>query len=80
MERIGGFFGRRPGTLWTVAEGVALLELKPTPDEVELLARYYALPLDKENDYRRRDLPTLLNNWSAEVDRARSHFASTSDT
>ena len=79
MEQIGGFFGRRPGTLWTVAEGVALLELKPTPDEVELLAKYYAKALDRDDDFRRRDLSTLLNNWNTELDRARTHFAATSE-
>lgn len=78
METIGKYFGRKSGTLWTVAEAVALLEICPSPDEVALLARYYGLPLDKENDFRRRDLPTLLNNWQAEMDRARSHFASNS--
>jgi uncharacterized protein YdaU (DUF1376 family) len=75
METIGGFFGRRPSTLWSVAEAVALLEVKPTPEEVELLARYYREPMDKEHDYRRRDLITLLNNWQTEIDRARSHYA-----
>ena len=78
MITIGGFFGRREGTLWTVAEAVALLEVSPTPEEVALLSRYYAEPLDKEADYRRRDLPTLLNNWQTEIDRARSHYANTS--
>jgi hypothetical protein len=77
METIGKFFGRKPGTLWTVAEGAALFELKPTPDEVEILARYYAIELEKESDYRRRDLATLLNNWQTEIDRARTHYAST---
>jgi uncharacterized protein YdaU (DUF1376 family) len=75
METIGKFFGRKPGTLWTVAEGAALFELKPTPDEVEILGRYYAIEL--EEDYRRRDLATLLNNWQTEIDRARTHYAST---
>jgi uncharacterized protein YdaU (DUF1376 family) len=78
MITIGGFFGRREGTLWTVAEAVALLEVSPTPEEVSLLSRYYAEPLDKEADYRRRDLSTLLNNWQTEIDRARSHYANTS--
>jgi hypothetical protein len=77
MEIIGNFFGRRPDTLWTIAEGVALLELRPSPEEVEILARYYAEPMDKEADYRRRDLATLLNNWQTEVDRAQAHFANT---
>jgi hypothetical protein len=77
MQRIGKFFGRKPETLWTIAEGAALFEIKPPAEEVDLLARYYALPLDKEADYRRRDLQTLLNNWQGEVDRARSFFAAT---
>lgn len=78
MIAVGGYFGRRPGNLWTVADALALWELRPSPEEIDLLARYYAVPLDKESDYRRRDLSTLLNNWQTEVDRARSHFASTS--
>ena len=77
MVTIGKFFGRRADTLWTVAEAVALLEVKPSPEEVQILARYYALTMDKEHDFRRRDLSTLLNNWQTEVDRAQSHFAAT---
>lgn len=75
MERIGGFFGRKPKTLWTIAEGVALYELRPDPEDIRILETYYNLPLDNEDDFRRRDLPTLLNNWQTEVDRARSHLA-----
>ena len=77
MAEIGKFFGRASETLWTVAEGVALFELRPTPEDVAILARYYRLPLEKESDFRRRDLATLLNNWQTEVDRARTHFAAT---
>jgi hypothetical protein len=77
MQRIGKFFGRKPETLWNVAEGAALFEIKPPAEEVDLLERYYALPLDKDADYRRRDLMTLLNNWQGEVDRARCFFAAT---
>ncbi len=75
MVTIGGFFARKAETLWTVAEAVALLDVKPSPEEVELLARYYREPLPKDADFRRRDLITLLNNWQTEVDRARSHYA-----
>lgn len=77
MILIGKWFGRKPDTPWTIAEAAALQELKPTQDEVETLARYYDLDLEKEADFRRRDLPTLLNNWQTELDRAKSHFAST---
>jgi hypothetical protein len=32
------------------------------------------LKIDKEDNFRRRDIPQLLNNWTAEVDRANSFF------
>jgi hypothetical protein len=71
MERIGSWFGRKPGTLWTLAEGIALLEsIKPSHEDVGVLERYYLAEIPKRNDYRRRDLMTLLNNWSSELDRA----------
>jgi hypothetical protein len=75
MVTIGGFFGRRAETLWTVAEAVALFDVSPKPDEVAILARYYQETFPKESDYRRRDLITLLNNWQTEVDRAQSHYS-----
>ena len=58
-----------------LAEAVALLEVSPSPEEVELLANYYGEPFEKESDFRRRDLATLLNNWQTETDRARSYYA-----
>lgn len=71
MERIGSWFGRKPGTLWTIAEGVTLLEMiKPSHEEVGELEEYYFAEIT-ERDHRRRDLLTLLNNWAGELDRAR---------
>jgi hypothetical protein len=78
MKRIGKFFNRRETTKWTVAETVALLQSAPDPEEISILERYYSLPMNQGNDYRRRDLPTLLNNWVQEVDRAQTYFAATS--
>jgi uncharacterized protein YdaU (DUF1376 family) len=79
MDTIGRFFSsQKTVRLWTVAEAVALREVKPTREEVEILARYYNEHFPKEEDYRRRDLATLLNNWQTEVDRARSYFANNS--
>jgi hypothetical protein len=79
MITIGKFLGRKPDTLWTVAEAVALLEVRPSPDEIELLARYYAeMPADPERDFRRQKIETLLNNWHGELDKARCHYANTS--
>ena len=72
MERIGKLFGRGSVTLWTIAEAVALKQANPSPDEVDLIAGYYSADLDPDqNDYRRRDIGTLLNNWTGEMDRAR---------
>jgi hypothetical protein len=70
MIRIGRWFNRREGTLWTVAEAVALLQVHPTPEDIDLIGDYYEADIDPDADYRRRDLPTLLNNWSGERDRA----------
>lgn len=75
MVTIGRFFGRKAETLWTAAEAVALRKVNPPADEVALLSRYYAKPMDREQDYRRKDLFTLLNNWTTEIDRATTHFA-----
>lgn len=75
MLSIGTFFGRKASTLWTVAEALSVLRLNPPTDEIETLGRYYSLVIAKTENYRRHDLPTLLNNWVGEVDRARSYFA-----
>lgn len=71
MERIGKWFGRRDDTLWTLAEGIALNEIRPPNEDVAVLEGYYLALIDRDTDYRRRDLITLLNNWNGELDRAR---------
>lgn len=71
MNRVGKLLGRRDGTLWTVAEAVALKSVNPAPEEIELLEAYYLASIEPEKDIRRRDLLTLLNNWTGELDRAR---------
>jgi hypothetical protein len=71
MEQIGTWFKRRPGTLWSVAEAEALADIQCAPDEVGAIERYYKAAIPKEQDYRRRDLLTMLNNWQGELDRAR---------
>lgn len=71
MITVGRFVGRKPETLWTVAEALALKDLTVSSDDVKLMASYYGAAIDKDRDYRRRDLLTLLNNWSGELDRAR---------
>lgn len=71
MERIGGWFNRRPGTIWPLAEGITLHAIEPHPEDVDLIESYYLAEIHGELDFRRHDLATLLNNWQGEVDRAR---------
>lgn len=71
MIRIGSWFGRRSDNLWTIAEAGTLQRIHPSPEDIEQMARYYEADIPADRDYRRRDLPTLLNNWTGELDRAR---------
>lgn len=74
MVKIGAWFGRKPETLWTLAESEALNQISPTDKEIDGMATYYDDLIPPEKDYRRRDLQTLLNNWPTELDRARQHY------
>lgn len=71
MIRIGAWFGRRAETLWTIAEQKALTLASPSDSEIGGMEIYYTADIPKAADIRRRDLITLLNNWSSELDRAR---------
>ena len=70
-------FNKRPTTPWDDKERKAYANNRATieatnDEEWALLARFHAAPsTDKNPVYRRRDLATLLNNWSAEITRAR---------
>jgi hypothetical protein len=77
MVKIGAWFGRKPETLWTLAESEALNQISPTDKEIDGMATYYDDLIPHEKDYRRRDLQTLLNNWPTELDRARQHYKAT---
>jgi hypothetical protein len=50
--------------------GKALVAATSDSDWIQLEA-YYAAEIPAKDDYRRRDLATLLNNWSGELTRAR---------
>ncbi|MBK1835380.1 hypothetical protein [Roseibacillus ishigakijimensis] len=41
-------------------------------DDLATLEGYYLAKHESGRDYRRRDLQTLLNNWTGELDRARN--------
>lgn len=73
MIRVGRFFGRPEEKLWSVAEALALQSLSPPLDELQMMEAYYCDDqIEKDDDIRRRDLITLLNNWPGELDRARA--------
>jgi hypothetical protein len=68
--RICAWFNRRPGTVWTAKEIEklrAVAVLRTTEADLALLDQWFADP----KTFHRRDVQTLLNNWNAEIDRAR---------
>ena len=69
---VGSWFNRRETTPWSPRELAAWKALGNIPaDDVATLGGYYNAKIPKATDYRRRDLLTLLNNWTGELDRAR---------
>ena len=68
--RIGSWFGRRPTTNWSEKETKALkavIALRTPPEDIDALDIRYK----SGNEYLRRDILTLLNNWNTEIDRAK---------
>lgn len=75
LKMIFAFFHRRETTALDGSEKRALQKNRAAVDSTskedwELLAWFYALP--EEGTYRRKNVATLLNNWNAEIDRARA--------
>lgn len=70
MKKLGAVFQRRDTTLWTIEETIALIEADPTDAEIEGITEFY----ESKPDWTRRSLSTLLNNWSGELDRARTYL------
>jgi hypothetical protein len=75
LIRAKSIFRKRPGTAldrsqaraWKTAAAAAAAT---TEAEWLQLEAYYAADIAQRNDYRRKDLATLLNNWSGELTRA----------
>jgi len=67
--RVGAMLRRRPDTAWSEKELKALkvvFKLKTPEDQIQALeARYRS-----GDQFLRRDVLTLLNNWNGEIDRA----------
>lgn len=70
MQEVGGWFGRRPSTQWSEKELKAWKAIQPIDQEDLAALRWYYTK--SECKYLRRDLCTLLNNWAAEIDRAKN--------
>jgi hypothetical protein len=74
MIRIGSWFRRRPETLWTIKEKKALEAINEcylTEVQIAGLEAYYTSEDPEIRKWLKRDLVTLLNNWSQALDRAR---------
>lgn len=73
MKRIGRWFNRQESTLWSVYEAVALEQVAPGEAQIKGMEQFYTADLPPDNDYRRRSVETLLNNWHTELDKAREY-------
>lgn len=77
MIRLELLFKRKPSTKWSEKEIKAFKKIDLDLEELDLVCRYYAATIIESGtvkDIRRRDLQTLLNNWTGEVDRARAYL------
>jgi hypothetical protein len=78
LLRAKAIFRMRPGTpldrsqarAWKTARAAVA---GTTDDEWLQLESYYCAVIASRDDYRRKDLATLLNNWSGELTRAAAH-------
>lgn len=68
-EALCGIFNRRLTTKWNAKEEKAYRIARPTLKEVAEVSK----AKNSGWQYYRKDLLTALNNWSAEVDRARDY-------
>lgn len=67
QKQINSWYNRRDSTPWSPKEMKALKAIpEPDDEDLALLAEY-----TQHSPYRRRDILTLLNNWTGEIDRAR---------
>lgn len=79
--RAAALFRRRETTPWGAAEikawksNVAAIAATHEDDWKALEAFYAFRDTDRHTVYRRRDLATLLNNWTGEIDKARDFAA-----
>lgn len=81
LRRMGSWFKRRDTTPYGDKERAAYKKHavgKLDEEDVSILEQYYLAQIAPDEDNRRHDLVTLLNNWSGELDRARRWASKTS--
>ena len=75
--RIGAIFSRRASTAWTPKEIKALHALTITEDDMKLIEGFYGEPRASWQEPApylwKKDMLTLLNNWTSAIDRARGY-------
>lgn len=74
MIRIGKFFGQRESTLWTIADYIALQDVQPSDEDLDLIESHYSLELEN-NGYRITCIQTLLNQWPKARSKAAIYFS-----
>ena len=77
LARAKAIFHIRPGTKLDASQDRAWRKARPVLAEASeedwlVVEAWHEADLPKREDYRRRDLATLLNNWGGEVIRART--------
>ena len=76
MLKVGELLGRRQTTFWNVEEAIALGQVNPSEEDIEEMLPFYSAIMPPGQDFRRREIITLLNNWNGELDKARAWNAS----
>ena len=71
MIQIGSWLNRPKDELWTIYESELLEQIKPTPDQLKVLEKFYTADLPRRENTRRKKLVTLLTHWKGELDKAR---------
>jgi hypothetical protein len=78
MKRINRWMRRRDTTQWSKKEIKALKAIgTPTEEDLSALERFYTAKIPTESDFRRRNIDTLLNNWTGEIDKANRYRPNT---
>lgn len=79
---LNALFSRRPKTPWSAKEQKTLRELQGRPEWAgelaEIVAYYTAKGKTEDAKYLKRELETLLNNWTGQLDQARKWVAPSS--